>query len=300
MIAAVTGATGYVGRFILERLLAEGVTVRAWRRPSSDLRFMPEGVEWIAGDLESEAGIAGLVGGADMLVHAALQHAPGRYRGGEAGDLARYLKVNVSGSLALLAAAHEAGVGRCVVLSSRAVFGRSGPGAAVTDDAPVSPDTHYGASKVALEAFVQSWGAEGWPVAALRPTGVYGMIAPPERSKWFGIVAAVLRGEPVEPRAGTEVHGRDVAEAVWRLLRADPEAVAGRAFNCSDIVVSTRDIVALAHGLAGVEGPLPASAPAPAGIMRCDGLARLGVRFGGRALLEKTVAELVEAARRQV
>lgn len=298
MIAAVTGATGYVGRFIIERLLAEGLEVRAWRRPSSDLRLMPQGIEWIVGDLESVDAAAELVRGADMLVHAALEHAPGRYRGGEADDLARYLRINVGGSLALLAAARDAGVGRCVVLSSRAVFGRSGPGLAVADDARVSPDTHYGASKVALEAFVRSWGAEGWPIAALRPTGVYGMIAPPERSKWFGIVAAALKGETVEARAGTEVHGRDVADAVWRLLRAEVDEVAGRAFNCSDLVVSTRDVVALAHRFAGVDGPLPDAPPPPAGIMRCDGLKRLGLRFGGRPLLEETVAELAAAALR--
>ena len=42
-----------------------------------------------------------------------------------------------------------------------------------------------------------------------------------------------------------------------------PEAVAGRAFNCSDIVVQTRDIVGAVQRIAGVTGPLPEAAPAP-------------------------------------
>ncbi len=296
MTVAVTGATGYVGRFIVKRLLEAGESVRAWRRASSDLRGMPQGIEWIEGDLGLPESAEALIEGADMLVHAALDHVPGRYRGGEGDDLAAYLRTNVGGGLALLATARKAGVKRAVVLSSRAVFGASAIGP-LFDDAPVSPDTHYGAAKVALEAFVRSFGHEGWPVAALRPTGVYGILEPAEKSKWFALVQRALKGEPIEPRAGTEVHGDDVAESVLRLLTVDPANVAGRAFNCSDVVVSTRDIVGAVQKIAGVAGPLPADAPAPSGEMRSDALHALGVRFGGSKRFEMTIAELVAAAR---
>ena len=47
-----------------------------------------------------------------MLVHAALEHVPGRYRGGEGDDPPRFWQLNVDGSVALLAAAREAGVAR--------------------------------------------------------------------------------------------------------------------------------------------------------------------------------------------
>jgi nucleoside-diphosphate-sugar epimerase len=295
--AAVTGATGFVGRFIVDRLIEGGVAVRAWRRASSDLRGLPSSVEWIEGDLASPRAAESLLNGADMLVHAALDHLPGRYRGGEGGDLAGYVETNVGGSLALLAKARQAGIRRCVVVSSRAVFGASGRVGPLSDDAPVRPDTHYGAAKAALEVFVQSWGrGEGWPIAALRPTGVYGMVVPAEKSKWFDLVARVLKREPVPSRAGSEVHGRDVAEAVWRLLNAAPAEVAGRAFNCCDIVVSTRDIVRLVHRAAAISGPLPKPAPAPVNVMGRDSLDRLGVIFGGWPLFEATIEELVAAA----
>lgn len=298
MIVAVTGATGYAGQYIVKRLLEAGVEVRAWRRQTSNLSALPPDVEWIAGDLGSPAAAAALVDGADALVHAALDHLPGHYRGGEGDDLAGFVERNVGGSLALLTAARAAGVARCVALSSRAVFGATDATEPIADTAPLRPDTHYGAAKTALEAFVQSWGrGEGWPVAALRPTGIYGLISPVERSKWFDLVSAALKGEAVPVRAGGEVHARDVAESVWRLLQADAGRIAGRAFNCSDIVVSTRDIVSLVQRIACVSGPLPEPAPAPTGLMASEGLAMLGMRFGGRALLEKTVAELVEAAR---
>jgi nucleoside-diphosphate-sugar epimerase len=295
LTAAVTGATGYVGRFIVDRLIGEGVSVRAWRRQNSDLRGMPSGIQWTDGDLSSPQAADALLEGADMLVHAALDHQAGRYRGGEGGDLAGYLQTNVAGSLALLAKAREDGVKRCVVISSRAVFGEAARTGPLADEEPPRPDTHYGAAKAALEAFVQSLGHEGWPIAALRPTGVYGVVVPAEKSKWFDLVARALSREPVESRAGTEVHGRDVAEAVWRLLTAPPGEVGGRAFNCSDIVVSTRDIVRLVHRTAEMSGPLPKPAPVPVNVMSHEGLDRLGVVFGGRPLFQATVERLVVA-----
>ena len=235
-----------------------------------------------------------------MLVHAALDHVPGRYRGGEGDDLQRFLRVNVGGSLSLLANAHAADVERCVVISSRAVFGDVQRDGKIPDDAPLAPDTHYGAAKGALEAFVQSFAArEGWTIAALRPTGIYGLVQPPEKSKWFDLVRAALHGEAVAPRSGSEVHGRDVADAVWRLLTAAPRKIAGRGFNCGDIVVSTRDIVSEVHRVAGVVSPLPEASPAPINVMSCDGLAQLGATFGGRALFEQTIAALVTAAQKQ-
>lgn len=287
-----TGATGYVGRFIAKRLVDEGVELRAWRRPSSDLRGLPKDIEWIDGDLSSLTSAARLVEGADALVHAALDHVPGRYRGGEGDDPARFLNVNVDGSLALLAAARKAGVSRAVVLSSRAVFGRTVEGP-IADDDPTSPDTHYGAAKAALEDFVRRAGAEGFPIAALRPTGIYGLVEPVARSKWFSLVNDVLNDVAVTERAGTEVHGRDVASATWLLLTSPPETIVGRVFNCSDLVVSNREIARLVHQLVGKSGPLPGEGTPPAGVMRPDALKGLGFAFGGKPLFDRTVADLV-------
>ena len=298
MIVAVTGATGYAGQYIVKHLVEAGAHVRAWRRRSPDLGGLPGDVEWIDGELGSPAAAAALVKGASALVHAALHHAPGRYRGGEGSDLAGFIEKNVGGSLALLAAARAAGVERAIALSTRAVFGAPEVAEPIADAEPPRPDTHYGAAKAALEAFVRSFGlADGWPVATLRPTGIYGVVSPVERSKWFDIVADALKGRAVAVRAGSEVHARDVADSVWRLLRADAGAIAGRAFNCSDLIVSTRDIVRVVQRIASVSGPLPEPAPAPTNVMASEGLTGLGLRFGGMPLFEQTLGELVAATR---
>lgn len=297
MIVAITGATGYLGYFLLHALRRDGFSVRAWRRPSSDTRGLPDGIDWIDGDLSSRASMRALVEGADALVHAALQHAPGRYRGGEGDDLAGWLEKNVGGSLALMAEAKAAGLRRAMVVSSRAALEGHPGDTPLGDDALPAPTTHYGAAKAALEAFATSFSAEGFPVAAIRPTGIYGLRLPPEKTKWWDLVGQAFRCEKVPARSATEVHGEDVAKAVLALLAAPAEEIAGRAFNLSDIVVSHREIVALVQREAGVNGPLPEAGVPTSAVMRSDAIAALGVRFGGQALLEKTVRELVAAQR---
>jgi nucleoside-diphosphate-sugar epimerase len=87
--------------------------------------------------------------------------------------------------------------------------------------------SHYGAHKAAIEQFVHSYGfGQGYPICALRPTGIYGVARPVASSKWFDLVEAVAHGQAVEcRRGGKEVHAADVAKAVEILLSA--EGVAG-------------------------------------------------------------------------
>jgi nucleoside-diphosphate-sugar epimerase len=133
---------------------------------------------------------------------------------------------------------------------------------------------------------------------ALRPTGIYGVVDPIERSKWFSLVNDVFEGVSIPKRSGTEVHGTDVAAAVFLLLRAPAESVAGRVFNCSDLVVSNRELVRLVREAADAPGPLPEEEATPLSVMGTEALASLGFAFGGRSLLEHTVKELVSAVRK--
>jgi nucleoside-diphosphate-sugar epimerase len=173
-----------------------------------------DAIEWLPGSLGDQAAVRELVRGADAVVHAAVQWEGPRNRGrGSHGDPGVFFGVNLAGSLQLFQTAFEAGVSRFVFLSTCAVH------EVILDDRPLDeahplwPTSYYGAHKAALEAFVHSYGlGEGWPICALRPTGIYGLAQPPEASRWYDLVGRVLRGERVESAGGgKEVHAADVA-----------------------------------------------------------------------------------------
>ena len=302
MLVAVTGATGIVGRFVVDRLAAEGAEIRTLIRPTSNRRELPPGVEWVIGGMTDSPSLADLVEGADAVVHCAYEHIPGRYRGGEGDDLPGFWRANLQGGVELMHKARDAGVNRLVLMSSRAVFGqRSPPGSWVDDDTRPVPDTHYGALKLALEAHASAFAAvDGVSFCSLRPTGVYGVAFPVERTKWLDLAIRMVGGEPLpEARLATEVHGRDVAAAVWILLTAPADVVSGRAFNCSDLTVDTRDVMAALAARLGIRRELPPAATNPLrNPMRSAGLRTLGWQAGGEARLDDTIRELVALASR--
>ena len=301
MKVAVSGATGIVGRFVVDRLRSEGSHVRALARADSDRGAFPD-IDWITGDLTDGDAVRELLDGASAVVHCAYEHVPGRYRGGEGNDRARFWAANLLASVELMEHARAAGTSRLVLMSSRAVYGRMSPATGwVHDDDRAVPDTHYGALKLALEAHASAFSAaDSVCYASLRPTGVYGIAHPVERSKWFDLALALLRAEPLPPaRLSTEVHGLDVAAAVWLLLTAPAEDVAGRSFNCADLVVDTRTVMAQLAARLGRRAELPA--PATAQLrhpMHTPALRALGWHPGGERLLEKTIDELAECALR--
>ena len=280
MKAAVTGATGYVGRFVVPALLAHGCRVSALVRAGSDRSGFAQPPEWTTGLDE-------LVEGADVLIHCAFGHLPGRYRGGEGDDPVGFWKENHLGTVRLLDAARRAGVQRVIYLSSRAVYGSDLP-QEIPEDHPVAPDTHYGALKVAGESLAAVFPEMSF--VSLRATGVFGITHPVARSKWRHLLAELAEGRLPEPRTGTEVHGADLADAVIRLL----DAPAG-AYNCSDIIFDTTQLVSMACDEFALELPAPGPAPLQRGVMRCDKMHALGWRPRGAEAVRETVRSLGES-----
>jgi nucleoside-diphosphate-sugar epimerase len=301
MRVAVTGASGFLGRYIVARLTAEGHTCRCWCRPQSDLSGIDTkggAVVWIEGSLGDAKATADLVEGCDAVVHAALDRPGIGFRGAE-GDVASFVETNVVGTLRLIEAARKGGVGRFVFISTCAVHETILPDRPLDETHPLWPNSHYGAHKAAIEAFVSSFGrGQGYPICALRPTGIYGLARPARASKWFEIVRSVAWGDEVEcRRGGKEVHAADVAKAVSLLLEADPAKIAGEAFACYDQYIADLEVATIAQELTGSHSTIRGTAPTPKNQIVTAKLRALGMTFGGRPLLVETVKALIAAAK---
>ncbi len=304
MQIAVTGATGFLGRYLVARLAEAGHRLRCWHRQGSDLGGFgaaADSVEWLPGQLGDVGRARELVQGVDALVHAALLRPAGAgFIGSAKTDLPAFLQTNLMGSLQLFQEAVAAGVKRCVFISTCAVHDVILNERALDETHPLWPKSHYGAHKAALEAFVHSYGlGEGWPICALRPTGIYGLAHPPQNSKWYDLVGRVVNGEPItDARGGKEVHSADVARAVDLLLNTDAATVAGQAYNCTDGYVADQEVARIAKELSGSASSIADLNRGPKNQIDTSKLRALGMTFGGAPLLRQTVQELVETHRR--
>ena len=146
MRLAITGGTGFVGSHVIDAALAAGHQVQALTRREQPQR---DGLTWVAGDLASRDALKRLVEGADAVIHVAGTISARTAEGFEAG--------NVTGTLAMLAAATAGGLRRFVHVSSLA--------------AREPRLSLYGASKARAEELVRSSGLD-W--AIVRPPAVYG------------------------------------------------------------------------------------------------------------------------------
>lgn len=299
MKIAITGATGFVGRYIVKKMHAVGNSCRCWYREESRC-FEPESpsntLEWIPGELGSVDACEALIEGCDAVVHSGLHRTGAAFRGGE-GDVVDFVQQNVLGSIELIEAARRAGVRKFVYISTCAVHEKILDDRPLDESHPLWMTTHYGAHKAAVEQFVHSYGfGMGFPIVALRPTGVYGLHHEPRHSKWYNLVAGIVRGESVNCRGGgKEVHAADVAEAVDLLLNSHDNA--GEVYSCYDRYVSQFDVATAAKELTGSNSEIVGNQSEPKHQIISDKIEMLGMSFGGDKRLNDTIKQLVEASK---
>ena len=296
MRIAVTGATGFLGRYLLQELTAAGHLCRCWTRGarSHTAPSTNASVEWVRGDLNDATSHRDLVTDCDAVIHAALYRAGPNFRGGE-GDLLPFVETNLLGTLRLIEAARQRTNARFIFISTCAVHEEILEDRPLDEMHPTTPRTHYGAHKAAIEQFIQSFGSgSGDAICALRPTGIYGLAEPIEKSKWFSLIKKVALGADVDcHRGGKEVHAADVAKAAALLLEA-PE-INGQIYNCCDRYISEYEVAQMAVDLTDSQSRITGETKQPRHTIETKKIAQLGMQFGGEGLLRKTVRQIAES-----
>jgi nucleoside-diphosphate-sugar epimerase len=252
--AVVTGATGFVGSHLAERLVAERLEVDCLVRPTSNLGWLrPLPVRLSETSLFDADGLRRALGGAEIVFHVA-----GRIRATDERD---YRRDNVLATERVARACAEARPAprRLVVLSSQAAAGPAPPDRPAREDDPPRPVSAYGRSKLAAERIALGFGDRA-EVTVVRPPTVYG---PRDRAllplfrlvRWR--IAPRLPGDPVV----SIVHVRDLVDCVWRA--ATVAGAAGRVyFAAADPPAAFSELVDLV-GAAMPARPLGVPVPGP-------------------------------------
>jgi nucleoside-diphosphate-sugar epimerase len=231
MIAAVTGATGFIGRALALRLAADGTNVLALVRDPARAGVLAAtpGIELVRGDLREPEPLRDLTRRADVVYHlAGLTCARNRQE---------FMAVNADATGALAAAAAQAPAPpKLVLVSTLSVAGPRPAANPAREDDPPAPVNGYGASKLRGEELLRS-AAAGVPWTIVRPPWVYG---PGDRAT-LSLFRLAARGFFPAVRGGcmeiSLVHVQDLVEAL--VLAGNSPAAAWRTYYVTDGAVHT-------------------------------------------------------------
>lgn len=213
----VTGATGFIGRSLMQRLLEKQMRVHTLSRELPQLG--PDQADCVPfqGDIADTELLARACEGVDTVFHLA------GYAHVNQHDVAELQRVNVEGTRALLNAAIAAGVRRIVFFSS------------ILADARLNPEgSAYGQSKLAAETLLlEAANAGQIEVCCLRPANVYGLGM---KGNLLTMIRLVQRGLmpplPVPSASLSLVGNRDLCEAA--LLAAQEPQANGQVYAVTD------------------------------------------------------------------
>ncbi|MGH2457265.1 MAG: NAD-dependent epimerase/dehydratase family protein [Chloroflexota bacterium] len=238
----VTGASGFLGSYLVEQLVDRGARVRCLVRHSSNRQFLPiQDIEFALGDVTDPRSLGAALAGVDVIFHAA-----GLIKTPHPQD---YFQVNYLGTINLLEACRrERGqLRRLIIVSSQAAAGPSSPGQPTIEARPGDPVTPYGKSKLLAEQAALAY-RDRLPITIVRPPTIYG---PRDRESLllFQVIARGVRPMLAGPTEISVVHAADLAEGIL-LAAAHPAAVARTYFLAADEICSLDDLtVGIARAL---------------------------------------------------
>ncbi len=234
MRAFVTGATGFLGRRIVDRLVERGDQVVALVRDAARAEYVRGvGCEIVDGDLSDVDAFRGKLRACDVVFHAGARVV-------SSGDWSLFVKANVIATEKLIDAASATGVRRFVHVSSLGIFEIPRDGVTITEESDYDHQPmlrgHYTRSKIDADRIACAAARTGGPVVVVRPGRIYGHDHP-EQPLFFGRVnkrvgAGVMVVVSKPSYLTPIVYVENAADAV--VLAGTVSGVEGRIFNVID------------------------------------------------------------------
>lgn len=239
----ITGATGFIGGFIVDEALSRGMQVWVAVRPTSSRKYLSDPrIQFLELNLSDKEQIKRQMDGLrfDYVVHAA-----GATKCLHAED---FFRSNTEGTKNLVQALMEQQMPlkRFVFVSSLSVYGpvaEHQPYREICGNDTPQPNTAYGRSKLAAEQYIES--IEGFPYVILQPTGVYG----PRERDYFMMAKSIKSHTDFsvgyKPQDLTFVYVLDVVQAIF--LALDCQKTGGKYMLSDGEVYSSRTFSDLIH-----------------------------------------------------
>ncbi len=175
----VTGADGFIGSHLVEKLIDSGATVKAfvmynsfnsWGWLDSFPKEKRDAVEVFSGDIRDGSGVRTAFKGADLVFHlAALIGIPYSYHSPET-----YIDTNITGTLNVLQAVRDFGIEKVLVTSTSEVYGTA-KYVPIDESHPRQPQSPYSATKIGADSIAESFFRSfSLPVTIVRPFNTYG------------------------------------------------------------------------------------------------------------------------------
>jgi dihydroflavonol-4-reductase len=245
MRAFVTGASGFIGRHLVQAINSAGWDVRVLVHETPPEAL--SGIDLFQGDIRDGAALETGMKGVDVVFHLAAAV------GSSVTDSRAFHEVNVSGTQAVLAAAQRTKVRRVVHFSSIGALGRVGVGETAGEDYPPAPRTLYDKTKLAAEEAARRAVAAGLDVVVIRPGWVYG----PHDRRTFKFIRAICRGRFAlvagAPGRQTPVFIDDLIAGV--LLAADRGRAGALYHLAGDEILTPEEMARIVASACGVAVP---------------------------------------------
>ena len=264
--ALITGADGFIGSHLVEKLLRDGYAVKAFTYYNSFnswgwLDTLPaeilREIEIFAGDVRDPNGVRTAMQGVDTVFHlAALIAIPYSYHSPDS-----YVDTNVKGTLNILQAARDLAVEKVLVTSTSEVYGTA-QFVPITESHPRQGQSPYSATKIGADAMADAYHRSfNLPVVTVRPFNTYGP-RQSARAVIPTIITQLLNGQR-EIKLGATHPTRDlvfVADTVAGFTEiARHDALIGQDVNiATNTEISVGDLARLIIDLMGMDAEIVA------------------------------------------